>query len=60
MKKQDYATLADIFRARISARLAMPKNEQNALIIRELSAAARDFAARASVDKTAFLTACGI
>lgn len=60
MRKADYAALADIIRTKRQEALC----NQNAKVKAELLFALRDmaqnFALRASVDRVAFLKACGI
>lgn len=56
MRKADYAALADILRYQID--LARRADQAGALAA--LQATARHFAERASVDRAAFLQACGI
>lgn len=50
MKKADYATLADILRKTL-------QDSKQPDIVRKI---AESFASRASVDKAAFLAACGL
>lgn len=57
MRKADYAHLADIIRAQLDLARRYPAGAD---IVHTLEHVARAFAAAASVDRKAFLKACGI
>lgn len=64
MRKADYAALAEIIRAKRERAIAGLRVTPDSIIGRQVvatcEAIAREFAQRASVDRAAFLLACGL
>lgn len=59
MRKADYTLLASIIREEVDA-YREPENEAQEMRLSTATDIARAFASHASVDKAAFLKACGI